>query len=72
MSSITIEQAQAELPQLVDKLEPGEEIEITKNQETVAKLVGQKRSRKFGLGKGKLVIVEEDDSHLAEFKDYMP
>ena len=72
MSSISIEKAQAELIELIDKLQPGEEVEITKNQQTVAKLVGQKRSRQFGLGKGKLTIVQEDDEHLADFKDYMP
>ena len=72
MSSISIETAQAELVELIDKLQPGEEVEITKNQRTVAKLVGQKRSRQFGLGKGKLTIVQEDDEHLADFKDYMP
>ena len=72
MSSISIEKAQAELVELIDKLQPGEEVEITKNQQTVAKLVGQKRSRQFGLGKGKLTIVQEDDEHLTDFKDYMP
>jgi hypothetical protein len=24
------------------------------------------------LGKGKLTIVQEDDEHLADFKEYMP
>ena len=72
MSSISIEQAQAKLTELIDKLQPGEVVEITKNQQTVAKLVGQKRSRQFGLGKGKLIIVQEDDEHLADFKGYMP
>lgn len=72
MSRISIEKAQAELTELIDKLQPGEEIEITKNQQTVAKLVSQKRSRQFGLGKGKLTIVQEDDEHLEHFKEYMP
>ena len=72
MTSISIEKAQAELVELIEKLQPGEEVEITRNQQTVAKLVGQKHSRQFGLGKGKLTIVQEDDEHLVDFKDYMP
>ena len=72
MSSITVEEAQAKLSELISKLQPGEELEITQDQKTVAKLVGQKRERKFGLGKGKLTIVSEDDDHLEDFKEYMP
>lgn len=72
MSEISVEQAQAELTKLIAKLKPGEEIEITENDQTVAKLVGQKRQRRFGLGKGKLSILQEDDEHLDNFKEYMP
>lgn len=72
MNAISLEQAQAELPKLIEQLKAGEEIEITKDDQTVAKLVGQKRQRQFGLGKGKLTIVQEDDEHLADFKEYMP
>ena len=72
MSSISIEQAQAELSKLIENLQPGEEVEITKDNQTVAKLVGQKRQRQFGLGKGKLTILQEDDEHLDDFKEYMP
>ena len=72
MSGISVEQAQAELLELIAKLKPGEEVEITKDNQTVAKLVGQKRQRQFGLGKGKLTIIKEDDEHLKDFKEYMP
>lgn len=72
MSVISLEQAQAELPKLIEQLKAGEEIEITKNDQTIAKLVGQKRQRQFGLGKGKLTVVQEDDEHLEDFKEYMP
>ncbi|MEX0791525.1 MAG: hypothetical protein WD045_00210 [Pirellulaceae bacterium] len=64
MTGISVEQAQVELLELISKLKPGEEVEITKNNQTVAKLVGQKRQRRFGLGKGKLTILKEDDEHL--------
>lgn len=72
MTSISVEEAQAKLSELIAQLQPGEELEITRDHETVAKLVRQKRARKFGLGKGKLTIVSEDDEHLDDFREYMP
>jgi len=72
MSAISVEQAQAELPELIEQLQPGQVVTITRNNQTIAKLVGQTRQRQFGLGKGKLTIVQEDDEHLEEFKEYMP
>ena len=76
MSTVTIEEAQAKLPELIDTLALGEEVIITRNQQPVAKLVGQQRPirtpRRPGSAKGKLVILTEDDEHLEDFKDYMP
>lgn len=76
MSTVTIEEAQAKLSELVDKLALGEEVIITRNQQPVAKLVGQQRRvrtpRRPGSAKGKLVILAEDDEHLKDFKEYMP
>jgi antitoxin (DNA-binding transcriptional repressor) of toxin-antitoxin stability system len=76
MSTVTIEEAQAKLSELIDTLAPGEEIMITRDQQPVAKLVGQQPStrqpRRPGSAKGKLVILAEDDEHLKDFKDYMP
>ena len=75
MSTVTIEEAQAKLPELIDKLALGEEVIITRNQQPVAKLVGQQRRmrkpRRPGSAKDKLVILVEDDEHLEDFKDYM-
>ena len=77
MSTVTVEEAQAKLPELIDKLVPGEEVIITRNEQPVAKLVGQQRPirqpRRPGSAKGKLVILaeDEDDEHLKDFKDYM-
>ena len=75
MSTVTIEEAQAKLPELIDKLALGEEVIITRNQQPVARLVGQQRRmrqpRRPGSAKGKLVILVEDDEHLEDFKDYM-
>ena len=75
MSTVTVEEAQAKLPELIDKLVPGEEVIITRNEQPVAKLVSQQRPirkpRRPGSAKGKLVILAEDDEHLKDFKDYM-
>jgi len=75
MSTMTIEEAQAKLAELIDRLAPGEEVIITRNEQPVAKLVGQQRHirkpRRPGSAKGKLVILAEDDEHLQDFKDYM-
>jgi antitoxin (DNA-binding transcriptional repressor) of toxin-antitoxin stability system len=72
MSTISVEQAQAQLPDLIDRLKPGEEVEITKGNRTVAKLVSGRKPRVFGLGKGKLTILKEDDAYLKDFEQYMP
>ena len=36
MSTVTLEEAQAHLPQLIERLQPGEEIVITRDQKPVA------------------------------------
>ena len=75
MSNVTIEEAQAKLPELIDHLSPGEEVVITRNSQPVAKLVSQPAQPPqpiFGRGKGKVLIVAEDDEHLKDFEEYMP
>ena len=72
MSEISLSEAQSKLPELIAGLKPGEELDITQDNRTVAKLVGQKKQRQLGLGKGKLTIVQEDDDHLKDFAEYMP
>lgn len=76
MSTITIEEAKEKLLELIDQLAPGEEVIITRNQQPVAKLVGQqhatRKPRQPGNCKGMLTIISDDDEHLEDFKDYMP
>jgi antitoxin (DNA-binding transcriptional repressor) of toxin-antitoxin stability system len=75
MTTITIREASSRLSELVDQLQPGEEIELTRGSDTVARLVKnsvRKQARQFGLGKGKLTIVADDDEHLEHFQDYLP
>ncbi len=76
--TITIDEAQAKLKDLIHQLAPGEEVVITENQQAVAKLVGEAPNTKTGLrpapglGKGFITVIADDDEHLKDFEDYMP
>lgn len=78
MQMLTIQEAQAQLPELIHKLMPGHEVVITENNQPVAKLVGEPQTPKAGLrpppglGKGCITIVADDDEHLKDFAEYMP
>ena len=76
LSTISLEEAQANLRQIIGKLGPGEEVVITKDDRPVAKLVSQQKAarqpRQPGSAKGILVINVEDEEHLEDFKEYMP
>jgi hypothetical protein len=53
-------------------------VDITENQQPVAKLVNPSANRvpelrpPPGLGKGFITIISDDDEHLKEFEEYMP
>jgi antitoxin (DNA-binding transcriptional repressor) of toxin-antitoxin stability system len=75
MPTVTIEEAQARLPELIEQLSLSKEIIITRDSQPVAKLVSQPVSPPqpvFGRGKGKVLIVAEDEEHLKDFEEYMP
>jgi prevent-host-death family protein len=78
MAMVTIQEAQAKLPDLIHKLVPGEEVVITENNLPVAKLVSELPKPKPGLrpppglGKGCITIVSDDEEHLKDFAEYMP
>jgi prevent-host-death family protein len=76
MSTITLEEAQARLTELVERLAPGEQVLITRDNQPVAKLVGEAkavpRRRQPGTLKGTVLFMASDfDAPLADFKDYM-
>lgn len=55
MTTIPIKEASLRLSELVDQLQSGEKIGLTRGSETIAWLVKnstQKQTRLFGLGKG--------------------
>lgn len=75
MTMVTIQEAQANLLDIIHKLLPGDELVITENDQPVAKLVASPagKSRPMpGRCQGMLTIVAEDDEHLEDFKEYMP
>jgi antitoxin (DNA-binding transcriptional repressor) of toxin-antitoxin stability system len=78
MATVTIQTAQATLPDLIHKLTPGEDLVITENNQPVAKLVCETPKLKAGLrpppglGKGCITIIADDDEHLRDFAEYMP
>jgi antitoxin (DNA-binding transcriptional repressor) of toxin-antitoxin stability system len=75
MTIVTIEEAQAKLPQLIEHLAEGEELVITRNQQRIARLLAEekpsRKPRKVGNCKGMLAIVADDDEHLKDFEEYM-
>ena len=76
-ATITIEEAQAKLRELIHRLKPGEEVIITENQQPVAKLVNEPPKPTTGLrpppglGKGFITVISDDDEHLKDFEEYM-
>ncbi|MSS72419.1 MAG: antitoxin of toxin-antitoxin stability system [Candidatus Latescibacteria bacterium] len=75
-TTITLEEAQVHLAELVARLVPGEEVVIVQDKQPVAKLVGQREGRhqprQPGSAKGKLLLLSEDEAHLKDFKKYIP
>ena len=75
-TTVTLEEAQSHLPELIGRLAPGEEVIITRNQQAVARLVAEplpeRKPRVPGNCKGMIVLAVEDDEHLKDFEEYMP
>jgi antitoxin (DNA-binding transcriptional repressor) of toxin-antitoxin stability system len=75
MPFVTITEAQARLPELIAALLPGEQLFITQDHHVIAKLVScparSREPRQPGSAIGILSIIEDDDAHLADFKEYM-
>lgn len=77
MATVTIEEVQTKLKELICQMTPGEELMITDNLQTVAKRVCQPVPKsRFrpgpGLGKGMISIAAVDDEHLQDFEEFMP
>ena len=75
MIQLTVEEAGARLSQLVDEVDAGEEVVLTRDDRPVFKLVkvAQDRPRpQFGSARGKGYMTADFDAPLEDFKDYMP
>ena len=73
MTTITVEEAQARLSQLIDGLAPGEELVITRNANRSPNWSAcpPRNPDPCPVGGGEARIVSEDDEHLKDFEDYM-
>jgi prevent-host-death family protein len=77
-ATITIDEAQANLRELIHQLAPGQQVVITENQQPVVKLVSEPKNPgpglrpPPGLGKGYITVVSDDDEHPKNFERYMP
>jgi prevent-host-death family protein len=71
MQTIPLEEAQGHLAEIIEKLVPGEEVELTDNGEPLARLVKSGRSSwpcKAGSAKDKILWIAPDfDAPLEEF-----
>jgi antitoxin (DNA-binding transcriptional repressor) of toxin-antitoxin stability system len=72
--TVSIQQAAEHLTELLGALGPDDEIVLTQNDRPVAKTIPSRPSGKRHVGscKGMLVVHEDDEEHLKDFKDYMP
>ncbi len=68
---ISLKEAQAKLPELIDNLKLGEELLITDNNRPIAQLIGQIpiASQRLvpGLCQGMITNVAEDEEHWQDF-----
>ena len=75
MSTITLEEAQDHLAEVISQLSPGEPVIITLHDKPIARLIAEEASqrlpRKAGTAKGLLTILVEDEEHLQDFAGSM-
>ncbi|MBL9089851.1 MAG: DUF2281 domain-containing protein [Planctomycetaceae bacterium] len=75
MTTISLVDAQAKLPELLRNLAPGEQLVITEGDRplaTVSAIANKKEPRKLGALKGSVLYMAPDfDEPLEDFKDYM-
>jgi len=77
MTNVSIQEAQAKLPELVHGLTPGDEVVIVENDQPVARIVSavgqpQRPPRRPGTLRGTVLYMAPDfDAPLEDFKEYM-
>jgi prevent-host-death family protein len=74
MEQVNIHEAKTHFSKLIKKVVNGEEIIIAKGNKPIAKLSSytqNKPTRKIGSAKGKIIITDDFDAPLDDFKEYM-
>ena len=76
MNTISLEEAQARLPEIIGRLRPGEEVIVLRRDKPIARIIAEpakvRKPRQPGSGKDKILYMADDfDAPLADFKDYM-
>ena len=77
MTTVSIDEAQSRLIELIHQLSPGEDVLITENDKPVARLVApadqsERKPRQAGMLKGTVLYMAPDfDAPLDDFKEYM-
>ena len=73
MPTLTIDEAQARLSEVIDQLRPGNEVVITRDDRPIARLTSEWPVGVPIPGRciGMLTIVSEDNGHLKDFVEYM-
>lgn len=75
MTQVNIHQAKTHLSSLIEQALSGEEVIIARGNKPLVKLVllnELKPQRRLGTAKGQIVIADDFDEPLDDFKDYMP
>jgi antitoxin (DNA-binding transcriptional repressor) of toxin-antitoxin stability system len=76
-TTLAVEDITLTLPELLNSLTPGDEVILTRNHLTVAKLVAEHLKQEPnqrpgpGLCRGMITIMSDDDEHLKDFEEYM-
>ncbi len=72
-ATISVEEAQKRLKDLIHQLAPGQEFLITENLHPIAKLVAEqttkRKPRQSGRCKRMITLLVEDDEHLKHFEE---
>jgi antitoxin (DNA-binding transcriptional repressor) of toxin-antitoxin stability system len=75
MEEVTVEEARARLPDLIDAALRGERVAIATEDQQVVQLVPvatRRRKRQFGSARGLIVMADDFDAPLTDFVDYRP
>ena len=76
MATVTVEEAQAHLAAIIDRLTPGEEVVLTRGDKPVATIKAAPTPReapRLGTLKGTILTIAPDFDAIPEgFEDYLP